>query len=259
MAGGLTRWRCSEFLGLKLSESPPDRLHPFQNAATDRCPDSCRRLDWVLQRVGEAGLLKGKTLGIDATTLDRQCRECAASFDGIAGKGTTSFSRGWLKRLGIETPTRQVAGEVGPQAQEERIQPRVGNTRTIRMHRITKRRMGARIWHVKAEHAVDLETGAIVAAHGSRSGPGRYDDDGPTLIEAAENLEQVMPEDGAIQEVVADKGYHSTATMKEFKASGSVRSYVSEPDRGGRKWKGRSRRPGCRFRESAEGSWRART
>ena len=29
-----------------------------------------------------------------------------------------------------------------------------------------------------------------------------------------------MPEDGAIQEVVADKGYHSTATMKDFKARG---------------------------------------
>ena len=43
--------------------------------------------------------------------------------------------------------------------------------------------------------------------------------------------------DGAIQEVVADKGYHSTATMKEFKAL-DLRSYVSEPDRGGRKWKG---------------------
>ena len=55
--------------------------------------------------------------------------------------------------------------------------------------------------------------------------------------EAAEHLEQVMPEDGAIQEVVADKGYHSTATMKEFKAL-DLRSYVSEPDRGGRKWKG---------------------
>ena len=59
----------------------------------------------------------------------------------------------------------------------------------------------------------------------------------PTLIEAAENLEQVMPEDGAIKEVVADKGSHSTATMKEFKAL-DLRSYVSEPDRGGRKWKG---------------------
>ena len=53
----------------------------------------------------------------------------------------------------------------------------------------------------------------------------------PTLIEAAEHLEQVMPEDGAIQEVVADKGYHSTA---DEISSGPT----SEPDRGGRKWKG---------------------
>ena len=89
----------------------------------------------------------------------------------------------------------------------------------------------------KAEHAVDLETGAIVAVTVQGADQGDTTTMVPTLIEAAENLEQVMPEDGAIQEVVADKGYHSTATMKEFKAL-DLRSYVSEPDRGGRKWKG---------------------
>ena len=46
-----------------------------------------------------------------------------------------------------------------------------------------------------------------------------------------------MPEEGEIQEVVADKGYHSTSTMKDFKAL-DIRGYVCEPDRGGRKWKG---------------------
>ena len=46
-----------------------------------------------------------------------------------------------------------------------------------------------------------------------------------------------MAKEGEIQEVVADKGYHSTSTMKDFKAL-DIRSYVSEPERGGRKWKG---------------------
>ena len=84
---------------------------------------------------------------------------------------------------------------------------------------------------------MDLETGAIVAVTVQGADQGDTTTMVQTLIEAAENLEQVMPEDGAIQEVVADKGYHSTATMKDFKAR-DLRSYVSEPDRGRRKWKG---------------------
>ena len=77
----------------------------------------------------------------------------------------------------------------------------------------------------------------------------------PTLIEAAEHLEQVMPEDGAIQEVVADKGYHSGDD--EGVQSSGPRSYGAGSRRP--EVERRSRRPGCRLRESAEGSWRART
>ena len=112
--------------------------------------------------------------------------------------------------------------------------------------RITKRKDGRTHLAHKAEHAVDLETGAIVAVTVQGADQGDTTTMVPTLIEAAEHLEQVMPEDGAIQEVVADKGYHSTATMKEFKALDLL---VSEPDRGGRK----SISPGCRLRESAHG------
>ena len=58
-----------------------------------------------------------------------------------------------------------------------------------------------------------------------------------TLVTAAEQVEAV----GApgIVEVVADKGYHSNETMVGFAAIG-VRSYVSEPDRGRRYWKGQA-------------------
>ena len=92
-----------EFLGLKLSESPPDHSTLSRTRRLIDVQTHAAVFEWVLQRVGEAGLLKGKTLGIDATTLEAMppssMPRCAASFDGIAGKGTTSFSRGWLKRL----------------------------------------------------------------------------------------------------------------------------------------------------------------
>ena len=55
-----------------------------------------------------------------------------------------------------------------------------------------------------------------------------------TRIEAAEQVEAVVPE-GEIKEIVADKGYHSNQVMVDLEAVG-VRSYISEPDRGRRKW-----------------------
>ena len=59
-----------------------------------------------------------------------------------------------------------------------------------------------------------------------------------TLIEAAEKVEEALPCSDGMQEVVADKGYHSTARMVDLAAVG-VRSYISEPKRGRRRWKGK--------------------
>ncbi|MGH9160983.1 MAG: transposase [Vicinamibacteraceae bacterium] len=87
----------------------------------------------------------------------------------------------------------------------------------------------------KAEHAVDLETGAVVAVTVQDADQGDTTTSVDTLIEAAEQVETVVP-DGEIKEVVADKGYHSSQVMVDLEAVG-VRSYISEPDRGRRNWK----------------------
>ena len=60
-----------------------------------------------------------------------------------------------------------------------------------------------------------------------------------TLITAAEQVAAVLPAEAGLAEVVADKGYHSNETMVAF-AELDIRSYVSEPDRGRRTWKGKA-------------------
>ena len=75
----------------------------------------------------------------------------------------------------------------------------------------------------KAEHAVDLETGAVVGVtiQGADTG------DTTTMVEtvaAAEQVEAVLPTEPGMAEVVADKGYHSNETMVDLAAVG-VRSY----------------------------------
>jgi transposase len=101
--------------------------------------------------------------------------------------------------------------------------------------KITKMKDGRTHLAHKAEHAVDLETGAVVAVTVQDADEGDTATSVETLIEAAEQVEAVVP-DGEIKEVVADKGYHSNQVMVDLEAVG-VRSYISEPDRGRRNWK----------------------
>lgn len=88
----------------------------------------------------------------------------------------------------------------------------------------------------KAEHAVDLETGAIVGVTVQAADDGDTTTCVETLIEAAEQVETVRPDGDGIEEIVGDKGYHSNQSLVDFEAVG-VRSYISEPDRGRRNWK----------------------
>jgi transposase len=87
----------------------------------------------------------------------------------------------------------------------------------------------------KAEHAVDLETGAIVGVTVQDADDGDAETSVKTLITAAEQIEAVLPEADGLQEVVGDKGYHSNQSLVDLEAVG-VRSYISEPDRGRRNW-----------------------
>jgi transposase len=87
----------------------------------------------------------------------------------------------------------------------------------------------------KAEHAVDLETGAVIAITIQDANEGDTTTSRETLIEAAEQIEAVRPQSDGLKEVVGDKGYHSNESLVDLEAVG-VRSYISEPDRGRRNW-----------------------
>ena len=166
-----------EFLGLKLSESPPDHSTLSRTRRLIDVQTHAAVFDWVLQRVGEAGLLKGKTLGIDATTL-----EANAALRSIvrrdSGEGYDEFLKGLAQASGIETPTRQELVKL-----DRKRKKKGSNQEWKHPHdpdaRITKMKDGRTHLAHKAEHAVDLETGAIVAVTVQGAGPGRYDDDGP--------------------------------------------------------------------------------
>jgi transposase len=236
-------WRTADslalrgFLGLGLDEIPPEhstisRTRRLMDLETHRAV-----FTWILQVLAAADLVKGKTIGIDATTL-----EANAALRSIVRRDSGETYQDFLTRLaqtsGIETPTR------ADLARLDRKRPKKGrNTDWRHPHdpdaRITKMKDGRTHLAHKAEHAVDMETGAIVGV----TVPGADQGDTTTIAEtvtaAAEELEAVAvatdEHTAVIDEVVADKGYHSNQVLVDL-ATLDLRTYIAEPDRGRRKW-----------------------
>jgi transposase len=237
-------WRTADslalrgFLGLGLDETPPEhstisRTRRLIDLETHRAV-----FTWILQVLATADLIKGKTIGIDATTL-----EANAALRSIVRRDSGETYQEFLTRLaqasGIETPTR------ADLARLDRKRPKKGRNKDWRHPhdpdaRITKMKDGRTHLAHKAEHAVDMETGAIVGVTVQGADQGDTTTIAETLTTAAEDLEAVatVTDDHTvvIEEVVTDKGYHSNQVLVDLAAL-DLRTYIAEPDRGRRKWK----------------------
>ena len=189
---------------------------------------------WVLAQLGEAGLVRGKTIGIDATTL-----EANAALRSLVRRDTgedyESFVKGLAEASGVPTPTRKERVRF-----DRKRKKKTSNREWVNPHdpeaKITKLKDGrTRLGH-KVEEAVDLETGAVTAPEEL----GDTQTMGDTLRMAWEEVKAVGS--GAqVREVVTDQGYHSNETVLELKELG-LRGYLSETDRGRRNWKGKNRK-----------------
>jgi transposase len=105
--------------------------------------------------------------------------------------------------------------------------------------KITKMKDGRTHLAHKAEHAIDLEMGAIVGVTVQDADDGDTTTIQHTLPEAAAQLEAVaaVTDDAVavIDEVVADKGYHSRTTLRDLEMP-KIRTHIGEPDRGRQSW-----------------------
>ena len=233
-----------EFLGYSLRESPPDHSTISRNRRLIDLESHQEVFAWVLRVVAKAGLLKGKTLGVDATTL-----EANAALRSIVRRDTGESYAEFLERLakasGIETPTREDLARI------DRNRPGKGsNGDWVHPHdpdaRITKMKDGRTHLAHKAEHVVDMDTGTVLAVRVVSATVGDTQTIRQTFEEAVDNLNVVQGDEEAAArlsatvtaEVTADKGYHSNDVLLTFDEMG-VRTYISEPRRGRRKWCGK--------------------
>lgn len=244
-------WRCSDSLGLRaflgypLDKPTPD--HSSMCKVRQRIDVETHRevFVWVLKVLGDSNLLVGKTLGVDATTL-----EANAAMRSIvrrdSGESYDEFLTGLARASGIQTPTREDLARI-----DRKRKNKASNDDWTNPHdpdaKITKMKDGRTHLANKAEHAVDLDSGAIVAVTVQGADLGDTTTIYQTLEAACENFEQVTDDpqtgeqvnDQAPVEVVTDKGYHSNDVLRDLSEVG-YRTYASEPKQGRRNWRGKS-------------------
>jgi transposase len=234
-------WRCGdslslrEFLGVPLTEETPD--HSSLSRVRDRLPLEVHAavFQWVLGLAAEKGLLPGKTVAVDATTL-----EADAAMKSIVRRDTGEDWNEYLRRLlkeqqGVENPTDEELRRFDKQRKDKRVSNEEWMSETDPDSRITKMKDSRTHLAYKAEHVVDMDTELVLAASIRHADEGDADTMVDSVMEAQTNLSEAGIE-VEIQEAVADKGYHATDTI-ELAESVGVRSYIPE-----RKIKGKGKR-----------------
>ena len=244
-------WRTADslalrsFLGFELGQSTPDHSTISRTRRLIDVETHRKVFLWVLGMLAEEGLMKGNTVAVDGTTL-----EANAALRSIVrrdnGQAYDEFLKDLAKESGIETPTREQLAKL------DRKRKKKGNNDDWQNPhdpdaQITKMKDGRTHLAHKAEHAVDLETGAVLAVTLQPATAGDTNTLHETLTQCGEHIREVAVEiDNRAEqmnaegpaELVLDKGYHSNDVLVILKEV-EVRSYCSEPDRGRRNWKGK--------------------
>ncbi len=248
-------WRCDDslslkrFLGYEPHEPTPD--HSTLSRMRSRLPASTyvEVFRFVMRILNEKGLTQGKVAGVDATYL-----RADASMKTIVRKGSGEGYKGYLRKLakeaGIEQPTDEDLRRLdrkrkGKKASNEEWESPIDPDAEIVRLKDGRTRLG-----YKAEHVVDMESGALLAADVMAATTSDATSLKSSLEQAEQNLDRVNDDDDDerdddddapgsgrhIEEVTGDKGYHKASTIRELDEDG-VRTYIPERiQHGKRRW-----------------------
>jgi transposase len=236
-----------QFLSIGLDEKTPDHVTISRTRRLIPAATHQRIFSFVLEQLAQAGLLKGKTIGVDSTTL-----EANAAMKSIVRRDTGESYLAYLKRLaeaeGIDAQDAAALLRMD-RKRKKKTSNEDWQSRSDPEAEITKLKDGRTALAFKAENAVDMETGAIVAVTtqgGAAADTATIQD---TVVEAAIAVAELIAEPTpqgeycvhpeGVQEVVADKGYHSNEVVLGL-GQLELRTYIAEPDRGPRNWLGKA-------------------
>jgi transposase len=231
-------WRTADslslrrFLGYALDEQTPDHSTISRTRRLYWLETHKAVFRWVMRILAGEGLIDGQTISIDATTL-----EANAALKSIVRRDNGQAYNDYLKTLaqaaGIENPTREQLARLDRKrkkkgSNEEWMSPSDPDAR------ITKMKDGRTHLAHKAEHAVDLSSGALLAITLNAASDGDTRTIQVTVAEAQAAARDINQR--GVEEAVGDKGYHSGEVLKFLHDQG-IRTYIPEPERGQRNWK----------------------
>jgi len=184
---------------------------------------------WVLALVAERGLVKGERIGVDGSTM-----EANAALRAIVRRDSGETYREMLTRMakesGVETPTIDDLVRLDRKRKGKKLSNEDWTSPIDPDAKIARMKDGSSHLAFKPEHAVDLDTGVVVAAPIHSAEAGDTATLGPTLEEAQKNLAAVglTPTCEDPSDLVADKGYHSRDGLKALD-SGPWKTRIAEP------------------------------
>ena len=233
-------WRVADslslrsFLDLAVTAAAPDHSTLSRTRRLLDVETHVAVFTWVVERLSAAGLVVGKTVGVDATTL-----EANAAMRSIARRDTgasyEAFVQGLAEASGIATPTRAELARFDRSRKGKQTSNQDWRSPQDPDAKIAKMKDGRTHLVHKAEHGVDLETGVILSARVQAASAGDSATLPETLTMAVEQVAAAGPDGAGVAELVTDKGYHSDKTLAALGEQG-IRSYVAEPERGRRRW-----------------------
>jgi transposase len=246
-------WHCADsrsaqaYLGLPPHQATPD--HSSLTKIRQRLPEGVHEqvFVFVLKLAEDKGLIPGKTVGVDSTML-----QANAALKTIVRRDNGDDWKEYLRKLaaeaGLDNPTDEELRRFDRQRKDKKVSNDEWTSPSDPDSKIAKMKDGTTHLAYKAEHVVDLQTELILAAP-------IYPADQPDsatllesvvsaqvhLIEAETELpleevaakgETAVAEVTAIEEAVADKGYHKAETLADCRAA-RVRTYIPEKQRKG--------------------------
>jgi len=230
-------WRCSDSLSLRdfLRLAPGQRVpdHSWLSRTRKRLPLEVHEemFAWVLERLNEEGLIKGDRIGVDASTMEANAAMRNIE-KRVGGEGYREMLKRMAKESGIETSTTEDLIKIDKKRKNKKLSNKEWKSRSDGDARIARMKNGSTHMAYKPEHAVDLDTGAIIAAEIHLADEGDTTTLPKTLEKTRENLAEVeaAPTQECPAECIADKGYHGREVIKELDG-GPWKTRISEPDR----------------------------
>lgn len=232
-------WRCADslalrtFLGLSLTEATP--VHASMTIIRKRLPESIfdQMFVFVLRLLEKHGLVRGKSVAVDATTL-----EANAAMKSIVRKDTgenwKEYLVGLAKAEGIENPTEEDLRRMDRGRSDKKVSNQQWESSTDKDSRIAKMKDGRTHLAYKAEHAVDVVSEAIIATTVTFADKADAQSAPDTLALAGANL-VLAGSTAVLEEVVMDKGYHDNRLLVDLMEQG-IRTYVPERRQKSRCW-----------------------